>query len=1324
MIRARSAVRWTLYGFGACLALVILVRVGVGAYLGTAAGKALVSRKITAQIGMPVEVTSVRLGLVTSAIGMKVLDPAAPDPNKAEVFAVENASADVSLFGLATSRIAPKTVTLKGVNLTLHVNADGKVITTLPKFPEGGGGEGGELPTITLTNGQLTIRQDGRPEFALQNLNATVTPAGDRVKLAGTIDDPAWSKWTISGDVARNGSAGEVRLATDDGPLTMDRLGSIPFVPASVWQRVKPDGRGAIALRLWLDSVGEVHYAVDLKPAALALALPDANVTLAKVTGEINVTGAKVKLVGAKAELAGGTVAVDGDADFGPEPTVLNLKASAADLDLKKLPAEWKLPKDVEGKLKGTADLVLRVFSDGRIEPSGGGSGIITEVKIVGFPGDDIPIHLRKAGSQYEFQQPKKDASNTRPPNAPVRTAARQEKKPADPPKKDDKKEPAKGGEPTLDATVRFRDVNIAELLEKLKVKVNYKISGKVSAEATIAVPVSQAVSQAAYKFTGKITSSALTLEGLTLRDLSANMIYQDGKFTLTDLSGKIDQPSAGGPQSGTFRGTLTAMTAPPGDVSAALTIDQIPLGEVLKALPDFKLGLKGTVSGKVAMKAPYEKLSDPNEWSGSAEVTSTELVVENRSAKDIRLSATVAKGVVALKDANVTLEGIPVTAEATLGLAGKYPFSAVVKTTGTNITDLRKLVPEAQLPAPVEGVLETESRVTGTVAPLSYTATGSIKATKLMLAKSSANHVELKWELTPEKLVVSDLKANAFGGTLTGSADVPFAADKAGAFGVEFKDLDAGGATELVPDFPVKIAGKVSGKVGGEIPPAKEGQGRVGNLNLDLTAPRLTVQGIPAERLTGKVALKGGAVEYELEGKTLGGSFDIKGRYPGLKKDKEPGGQGKRDRGAFKLTGVDLARLARGIGFTALEPLRGRLDANFDFENDLSSGSGRITVTRLEWGGTLLSQEVVGVLVMRDGVLQLSDVTGRVAGGDLRARGQVRLEQTQRNFFTLALNGADAKKLLAPFGSSNDLLDGPVSVVVHARLGGESRGSGTLTVPRGSVSGVQVSDLRVPFTFASAAGGYGRFAVREASVQAGSGRARADLSLDWGTETRLDGEVKFTDVPLRAVAPGLGENALLGSGRLTGRFDLKGTRVRSIDDVSGTLIASLNNTSVKEIPVLRQVTPFLNTTGLVKPFQSGDVRATLSKGVFRVERIALANPAAQLFAEGTIATSGRVDLNVVAHTGTIGPDVRALRVFGLRVPAFGPVPVTLIRDVSDFLSNRTVRLTITGSTSNPIVRVNVGALLTDQAVRFFLSRYVLPAEAAGVLGLGSMSNK
>lgn len=1316
MIQPRQGLRWALIGVGGLLALVVVARVGLGVYLDTDAGKDLVARKISALIGMPVQVTSLRVGLATSTIGLKVFDPAAPEASKSEVFAVEDASADISLFGLATSRISPQKVTLRGVNLTLHVSSDGKVVTTLPQIPAGSG-TGGTLPNITLTEGRLTIRQDGRPEFALQNLNATVTPAGDRVSIDGTLDDPAWSKWTLKGDIAKDGSASEVRFETANGPLTMDRLESVPFVPASVWKRIRLDGRGAVAVRLWTDASADVHYAVDVKPNEATLTLSDASVTLAKVTGLVNLTGAKVKLVGAKAQLAGGTIAVDGDADFAPEPTVVNLKATAANLDLKQLPAEWKLPRDIDGKLQGSADVSVRVFSDGHLEPSGSGEGAITDVMIRlpkgSLKSDDIPINLRTTGNQLEFQQMPK-GTGARHTNAPVRTAARQDKKPLDPPP------PKSSGGSVLDATVRFRDINIADLLEKLDVKLSYKIGGKVTAEATIAVPVTSAASQAAYKFTGTITSPALTLEGLTVRNLSAKMTYQNGKFTLTELVGAIDQPDKGAGAAGSFRGTVNAAIDPPGDVSAALTIDRIPVGEVLKALPGFQLDVKGTTSGKVTLTAPYEKLSEPASWGGAGEVSSSELVVEGRSAKDIKLSAVVEKGTLTLKEAKVSLEGIPIVAEGTLGLSDKYPFTATVKTTGTSVTDLRKLVPEVKLPAPVEGVLETDTKLAGTISPLTYTATGSIQASKLTLAKSSANHIGLKWSLTPEKLLVSELKADAFGGSLSGSADVPLVAGKEGSFGVQFKDLDAAAATELVPDFPVKIAGKVSGKVGGTIPPAKEGQSRVGNLDVDISAPKLTVQGIPAERLAGKAALKGGAVEYELEGKTLGGSFEIKGRYPGLKQD-EKAPVGKRDRGSFRLTGVDLAQLAGGLKFDALRPLRGRLDVTFDFDNDLSAGTGRITFTRLEWGGTLVSQELVGLLVMRDGVLQLSDVSGRVAGGNLRARGSVRLEQTQRNFFTVALTGADAKKLLAPFGAdARDLIDGPVSVVVNARFGSEMRGSGTISLPRGSVSGVQVTDLRVPFTFASAAGGYGRVAIREASVNAGSGRAQAELTLDWGTEARIDGQVRFVDVPVRTIAPSLGENALLGNGRITGRFDLKGSRVRSIDDVNGTLIASLTNTSVKEIPILQQITPFLNTAGLVKPFQSGDVRGTLSGGVFRVQRIALANPTAQLFAEGTITTGGRIDLNVIAHTGTIGPDVPGLRLFGLRLPTFGPIPITLIRDVSDFLSNRTVRLTVTGQTSNPVVRVNVGALLTEQAVRFFLSRYVLPAEAAGVLGLGA----
>ena len=108
MVTTRRIGRWVLYGLGGCLVLVVLFRAGLGVYLNTSAGKAMVARKISAQIGMPVEVTQVRVGLFTSTIGLRVFDPTALHPSKAEVFAVQNASANVSLFGFATGHTADR----------------------------------------------------------------------------------------------------------------------------------------------------------------------------------------------------------------------------------------------------------------------------------------------------------------------------------------------------------------------------------------------------------------------------------------------------------------------------------------------------------------------------------------------------------------------------------------------------------------------------------------------------------------------------------------------------------------------------------------------------------------------------------------------------------------------------------------------------------------------------------------------------------------------------------------------------------------------------------------------------------------------------------------------------------------------------------------------------------------------------------------------------------------------------------------------------------------------------------------------------------------
>lgn len=1345
----RRAGRWALVAVAVLVAGWVLLRVGAGMYLRTSAGRATVANQLQGMIGLPVEVTEVDLGSRTSSIKFRVLEPSAGTRPPVEVLSVESATADVSFADVLTRSVSPKELTLRGATLNLRLAADGKVLTTLPQAAAGAGR--GPVPRVTVENARVHVQQDGQPDFDLTGVSAVAEPKGDRLTITGTIDDPKWAKWTIGGDVDTATKTGWVELNTPDGPLQVELLKSLPYVPPSTWDDLRPTGRATGKFRLTVGADQKIDYVVDVGPKQATLTIPVADATLTDVVGLISFRNGKLGLTDCAGRFAGGAITAAGDWDFNPPQPGGEKLASAARvtvtadaLDMAHVPASWGLNKDLGGQLTGKATIRAKVYADGRVDPEGTtGDGVLTGASLRGLDVDDIPIHVGREGRRLRLRQGKppaeapKTGSRAEPAN-PWRTAANEEPNPPTPvPKKEGGagsagsvgggvfallalQPPAKKADDestTVDATIRLRDIEIAQLLDKLDVKLPYQLAGRVTVEVKVAVPLAAASSRAAYRFTGTVSSKEFRVEGLTLRDLSAAVDYQNGKLTLTALKGTV--PHAGG--AGSFVGTAAVAVEPPGDASANLTLDRIPVAEVARALPGFTMQLGGLVSGKATFRAPYDKLDDPTTWAATAEVASDELTVAGRTAKDVKLAAVVEKGTARLKDATATVEGIPVSAGATLSITGAMKYEATVRTTPVSVADLRRLIPEANLAVPVEGLLETEAKAAGTLSPFTTAASGSLRATKLAIGKTAANHIALRWAFDNNRVTVTDLKAELFNGTLAGSADVPLDPRQAGTFGVEFKELDAAAAVALVRDFPVRITGRISGKVTGGLPPTKPGEPRTATADVDLTAPRLTVQGIPAERLTGKFGVAEGTFRYELEGRTLGGSFEVKGRYPGPKKPAGEAPPAKDDRGHLHIEGLDLSRLA-DLGFGSLRHLAGRVDLTLNYANDLSEGSGRVSVRGLAWGKDAFSRDLTGAVVMRHGTVEIQDLGGRFAGGSVRLRGRVNARDPDRNFFVVAVERANPKRLFAPLPDLADVMTGEVTLEIRGRFGREVRGTGSLTLLRGSIAGIAAHELRVPFDFATAPGGYGRFTVRDIAAQAGGGAVQGGVTYEWGGEGRLSGRITFSNLRLQSLSPGLGESGLFGNGRVNGRLDLSGTNVRSINDVSGSLVATFNQTSVREIPLLNSITPFLSTNVLLlQPFQSGDIQGRLGGGIFRVNRLALSSPTSQLFAEGTITLAGRrLDLNVVAHTGQIGPQVRGLRLLGLRLPAFGPIPITLIRDVSDFLSNRTIRLTVGGTLDAPSVRVNTAALLGDEAVRFFLSRYVLPADAAGVLGVGS----
>jgi len=406
---------------------------------------------------------------------------------------------------------------------------------------------------------------------------------------------------------------------------------------------------------------------------------------------------------------------------------------------------------------------------------------------------------------------------------------------------------------------------------------------------------------------------------------------------------------------------------------------------------------------------------------------------------------------------------------------------------------------------------------------------------------------------------------------------------------------------------------------------------------------------------------------------------------------------------GVFRLTGADLSRLSRDLKSPFLAPLTGRVDAMLTYSHDPKRGllgSGHISVRRLAWGGSELSSQLTGILRINETVLELADVTGLFAGGVVRGRVRYNRAQPQRSFFNVLVERADPKLLLAPWPDFAELVSGSTSVHLRGMIGRWWRGTGEVALARGEIGGVTTSDLRVPFDWALSPGRGGNITMRDPSGRFMGGQVVGRAHYEWWAGgSRAEGDLRFGGLDLKAL------DVSQLSGRVKGRFTFSGTDVRSLNDLTGQLTATLGDFAPRQNPVMQRLTPYLGTGQSVLPFQSGELRARLARGTFRVERLELLSSGAQVFAEGTVTLAGRLDLNVIANTGQLGPDDRVIRLLARRIPSSGAVPLMVLRELNDLTSNRLIRLSVTGTIDQPVVRVNKAALLTDEAARFFTQR-------------------
>jgi hypothetical protein len=381
--------------FGLVLLIGVLAGLARLALASEFAAREAVAR-IGAAVGAPVNAKDVTLGFSASALrGVQVFEVAASAdaPAWSAVGAVD---ADLSIWQLLTNDLSGGTVTLRDVAVTLAFDADNKLVTRLPVPPAE---PMTPLPLVRVEGGTFTLRRAGFPDETFHNIRLELRTEGEKQTLSGTIDDPFWGRWDVSGGCASAAEPFALVLKTArEVRATMPLLRRAPFCPPSTWRAVECEGETTCEVTLRFVPGDRVKYKVDLHPHDTKVYVPSIDLRAEAALGQVVIEDDVLTLKGVHGQSSGGEVRVNSTMDFRGDDHVLRFAVETSAINPRLLPESWRVPA-VQGSVEGKADLELRLHDGWLVGTRGQGRGTLKAFPFL----RPITLYLESDGKGFRF---------------------------------------------------------------------------------------------------------------------------------------------------------------------------------------------------------------------------------------------------------------------------------------------------------------------------------------------------------------------------------------------------------------------------------------------------------------------------------------------------------------------------------------------------------------------------------------------------------------------------------------------------------------------------------------------------------------------------------------------------------------------------------------------------------------------------------------------------------------------------------------------------------------------------------------------------------
>lgn len=1324
---------WILF---ALAAVVLVVVIAARVYLTSAHLAGQVRTELEAAYGGPVELAGVDVGVTGSSLhGLQFFET---HEQKRPLLSIAQLTTDLSLWQLLQREMMPQQVELSGVSLHLRLDKRGGLLTEFPEAKTGAAPLT-TLPRVQIHQGQVSFSRPNYPDFVVKRIEAVIEKTENNLVLTGTAHQELWGAWTLHGQFEPDGNMASLVLKTKEPVhVTQQMLHDLPFVPAYVWDEVQVRGTTPGVITLEYDSASKVfHYRVDLQPAQTTVVLPKLELVTADTHGQLSIDDGVVILKDAEGKVLGGHLHVDGTLDFIAPKALLDFhNITARRLNIRQFPEHWNFPKVItQGELSGKAQLKV-TWDKGRPQLQGQGEGKIYKAIIAGQqPEEPIDLQLRAseggldwgtetaAESQGEGQARRVPAANGFPSAAALRrellTLLLVGVQPGAQPPQLQSPQPKKKPTQYLNIHLKLKDVKLQQFLKDLKVELPFRLTGTASLEVKAGIPINTPTDLATYRAEGTATATNVFFADMSIARANAKITYGDGKLILEELQANLGaapgQPQIHG-QAGIITGKASFQAVPVGQLRAELNLKDVSLPELAKAL-DTEKYFRGRFSASVKASADGKKLDKIEGWNVSGTLTTEKAEVYGIEMDQVAAHVEMAEGQLALSKLQGRLAGAPVVGETTVQLAkAPYPFQGKLN---IDKTDLSRWTNETTfLPKnfTLRGQLSTNVQFAGDMQPFRLDISGQTLATNVLLNRFPLTRVQFDWSSDKTGIAAKDFVATGPAGTISGTLHFPLGSAQYTRANLRIQGLDVASVTSGIFGLNIPLEGKVSGTAVGELARGKAAAGPVGQLKMDLQSSDLKVNNIGLQAVTGTLGYHKDVIRYDVQGKALGGTFDADGTYPLREELPAPAGPAVGPMGRLRLQGIQLSQLvqqkSRQLGGPAPVPLVGTLNAQLQYQLDRTgqfSGTGTATVQNYGWS----AQQILGDL--RSNVrwtaleIVLPNITGSLANGTLSGALTYNLSNAEQSNFHVNLDGVEAERAIPRWALGEAYIRGRLTLRLSGRLGNVWSGGGLLTLSRGEVDSIPISNWSLPFRWSfSPRLGNLNLDVSDSHAHVGSGRATLRGNFTWTDSLSVRGQIRFQSVNVETLLRVVRGSVHTLKGLVTGRIDFSGSNVRSAGDLRATIEATLKRVEPRGSPLLQK----LSTSMSLRPstvFRDGDLRAQLNNGIVHIQKLSLTSDNLQLFIDGNMTLTGRLNLDVTVNVGQLLLTPQLLPFAGARLARTATLPLGVFTAAQNLFSQRLVSAHVTGTLRNPIIQIYPGRILAEEAVRFFLGGVPIP---------------